>query len=59
MTKHPSTLRAIALIVGLGSAMPVLAQEAVTLWKSPDCSCCEDYAGVSAAERFHGGSAAH
>ena len=43
MTKHPSTLRAVALIVGLGSAMPVLAQEAVTLWKSPDCSCCEDY----------------
>ena len=44
MTKHPSTLSAIALAVGLGSAVPVMAQEAVTLGKSPDCGCCEDYA---------------
>jgi hypothetical protein len=52
MTKNPSTLSAIALAVGVGSVVPAMAQEAVTLWKSSDCGCCEDYAAYLGQNGF-------
>ena len=46
MAKLPNSslaLGAVIALLGFAAASP--AQEAVAIWKSPDCGCCEAYAG--------------
>jgi hypothetical protein len=45
----------LAFWAGFGMAMPALAEEpsrSVTLYKNPQCGCCEDYADYLREHRF-------